>query len=417
MKIAQIKAREILDSRGFPAVEADVILASGEIGRASVPSGASTGSREACELRDGDKSRFGGKGVLKAVGHINKEINEALKGVNVDQQAQIDTLLIRLDGTENKSYLGANALLAVSLACARAYAKASQQPLYMALNKGQTMCMPVPMMNVLNGGAHADNNVDVQEFMLMPIGAATFPDALRMGAEVFHVLKSVLKKQGLNTAVGDEGGFAPDLKSNRQALDILSQAVHEAGFDLGKDFVFALDVAASELYKDGYYHLTSEHKKFDSAAMIAYYQQLVADYPIFSIEDGLDENDWTGWQQLTKELGSAIQLVGDDLFVTNPRILQEGITGHVANAVLIKLNQIGTVTETVQAIALAQANNYRCVMSHRSGETEDTFIADMAVATGCGQIKTGSLCRTDRVAKYNQLLRIQELSQLPYAKL
>lgn len=415
MQIANIKAREILDSRGNPTVEADVILTSGEMGRASVPSGASTGTREACELRDQVNTRYAGKGVSKAVGYINNEINQALKGCDVSQQEKIDEQLCYLDGTENKSKLGANALLAVSLASARAFSQAIKQPLFLALNQGEAMSMPVPMMNVLNGGAHADNNVDIQEFMLMPIGANNFAEALQMGTETFHVLKSVLKQQGLNTAVGDEGGFAPDLKSNRQALDILSQAVEQAGFKLGTDMVFALDVAASELYKDGCYFLASDNKKMDSAAMIGYYRELASSYPIVSIEDGLDEHDWSGWQQMTAELGSSLQLVGDDLFVTNTRILQEGISQKMANAVLIKLNQIGTLTETRQAIRLAHENNYRCIMSHRSGETEDTFIADLAVATGCGQIKTGSLCRTDRVAKYNQLLRIQELATLKYA--
>ncbi len=414
MQIAYVKGREILDSRGNPTVEADVFLTSGEMGRASVPSGASTGSREACELRDEVGSRYAGKGVSQAVDHINQEINQALKGFAVSDQEQIDQHLCALDGTDNKSRLGANALLAVSLACARAYASASKQPLYLALNQGEKMSMPVPMMNVLNGGAHADNTLDIQEFMLMPVGAADFNSALQMGVEIFHVLKTVLKKQGLNTAVGDEGGFAPSLKSNRQALDILIQAVEQAGYQLGKEIVFALDVAASELFHEGLYHLTSENKRLTSEEMIAYYSDLIANYPIVSIEDGLDEKDWHGWQQLTAKLGNKLQLVGDDLFVTNARILQEGITQKVANAILIKLNQIGTLTETRQSIRLAHENNYRCIISHRSGETEDTFIADLAVATGCGQIKTGSLCRTDRVAKYNQLLRINELSPLTY---
>jgi enolase len=414
MTISSIKAREILDSRGNPTVEADVILRSGIMGRASVPSGASTGKREACELRDGDKARYAGKGVKLAVSHINHEINEALQGFDVSDQAAIDQELCRLDGSENKSRLGANAILAVSLASARAFALATQQPLHLALNQGEPMLMPVPMMNVLNGGAHADNNVDIQEFMLMPVGASDFSMALQMGTETFHVLKSVLKQRGLSTSVGDEGGFAPNLSSNRQALDLLSLAVEQAGFKLGRDLVFALDVAASELYREGSYHLTSENKILDSDGMIAYYRNLVSSYPIVSIEDGLDENDWSGWQRLTAELGSDIQLVGDDLFVTNPSILQEGISLNMANAILVKLNQIGTLTETRQAIRLAKENHYRCVMSHRSGETEDTFIADLAVATGCGQIKTGSLCRTDRVAKYNQLLRIQEFSNINY---
>jgi len=414
MQITKIQAREILDSRGNPTVEADVILDNGIVGSACVPSGASTGSREACELRDGVSTRYQGKGVLKAVAHINKEINDELRGFTIDDQAAIDRKLVQLDGTENKSRLGANAILAVSLAYARASANAQKKPLFLALNQGEKMCMPVPMMNVLNGGAHADNNVDIQEFMIMPIGAADFPTALRMGAEVFHVLKSVLKKQGLNTAVGDEGGFAPNIKSNRQALDMLSEAVAQAGFNLGKDMVFSLDVAASELFKQGVYHMASENQQFSSAQLVDYYADLVASYPIISIEDGLDEKDWAGWKLLTDKLGKKIQLVGDDLFVTNPKILQEGIDQGIANAILIKVNQIGTLTETREAIQLAHTNNYRCVMSHRSGETEDTFIADLAVATGCGQIKTGSLCRTDRIAKYNQLLRINELADLPY---
>lgn len=414
MIISSIKAREILDSRGNPTVEADVILDSGAMGRASVPSGASTGKREACELRDGDGARYAGKGVSRAVGHINREIQRELQGFDVSDQEAIDRRLCLLDGTPNKSRLGANALLAVSLACARAFAAASGKPLHLALNQGETLLMPVPMMNVLNGGAHADNNVDIQEFMLMPVGAPDFATAMQMGVETFHVLKSVLKQRGLSTSVGDEGGFAPDLSSNRQALDLLSLAVEQAGFQIGRDMVFALDVAASELYRDGLYHLASEQRALDSEGMIAWYAELVAAYPIVSIEDGLDEGDWAGWQRLTAELGSRLQLVGDDLFVTNPGILQEGIDLKMANAILIKLNQIGTLSETRQAIRLARDNGYACVMSHRSGETEDSFIADLAVATGCGQIKTGSLCRTDRVAKYNQLLRIQEWSAPAY---
>jgi enolase len=415
MQIAKIQAREILDSRGNPTVEADITLNNGITGRASVPSGASTGSREACELRDGDPKRYAGKGVQKAVSHINNEINQALQGYTVDDQEALDLKLRTLDGTDNKSRLGANAILAVSLANARAKANLHNQSLYVSLNQGEAMSMPVPMMNILNGGAHADNNVDIQEFMIMPIGAADFPSALQMGAETFHVLKSVLKKQGLNTAVGDEGGFAPNIKSNRQALDMLSEAIEKAGFRLGEDMVFALDVAASELYHNDLYHMTSENQKFTSAELIEYYANLVANYPIVSIEDGLDEKDWQGWKQLTTRLGKKIQLVGDDLFVTNPKILQEGISQSVANSILIKVNQIGTLSETRQAIKLAHLNKYSCVISHRSGETEDSFIADLAVATGSGQIKTGSLCRTDRTAKYNQLLRINELSILPYA--
>lgn len=417
MQIVSIKGREILDSRGNPTVEADVVLDNGVMGRASVPSGASTGSHEACELRDDDSHRYAGKGVLQAVSHINQEIHTALQHASVADQEAIDERLCLLDGTENKSRLGANALLAVSLACARAAALAADRPLFASLNDGQTMLMPIPMMNILNGGAHADNNVDIQEFMIMPVGASDFPSALQMGTEVFHVLKEVLKKQGSHTAVGDEGGFAPDLQSNRQALDLLSQAVELAGFRLGHDIVFALDVAASELYINGAYSLASENKTLSSDELIQYYTELVNQYPIVSIEDGLDESDWQGWQRLTKALGKRIQLVGDDLFVTNPRILAKGIAEQTANAILIKLNQIGTLTETKEAIRLAQHHDYRCVISHRSGETEDTFIADLAVATGCGQIKTGSLCRMDRVAKYNQLLRIHEMSSIPYAGL
>lgn len=415
MQITKIQAREILDSRGNPTVEADVILKNGIQGRASVPSGASTGSREACELRDDDAKRYNGKGVQQAVAHVNHEINQALHLFSVEDQDALDNKLCQLDGTENKSHLGANAVLAVSLAAARARANGHKLPLYAALNQGEKMCMPVPMMNILNGGAHADNNVDIQEFMIMPVGAADFPTALQMGTEIFHGLKSVLKKQGLNTAVGDEGGFAPNIKSNRQALDLLCEAIEKAGFKLGDEIVLALDVASSELYEQGMYHMASENQKFTSMQLIDYYTNLVTNYPIVSIEDGLDEKDWNGWKHLTVQLGEKIQLVGDDVFVTNPKILQEGITQKVANAILIKVNQIGTLSETRQTIQLAHQNEYRCVMSHRSGETEDTFIADLAVATGCGQIKTGSLCRTDRVAKYNQLLRIHEMAALPYA--
>lgn len=415
MRIAQIKGREILDSRGNPTVEADVVFDNGVMGRASVPSGASTGSREAFELRDNDPKRYIGRGVLSAVEHVNSTINQALQGLSITSQVDLDARLCELDGTENKSRLGANAILAVSLAFARAQAAINSTPLFDALNQDETMSMPVPMMNVLNGGAHADNNVDIQEFMIMPIGAPDFATALQMGAETFHVLKSVLKARGLNTAVGDEGGFAPNLKSNREALDLLVEAVELAGFSLGTDMVFALDVAASELCRDGIYHLASEQKTFNSDGLIDYYAQLLSHYPIVSIEDGLDERDWLGWQRMTQRLGASVQLVGDDLFVTNAAILQKGIAEKTANAVLIKPNQIGTLSETRETIRLAHQSGYRCVMSHRSGETEDTFIADLAVATGCGQIKTGSLCRTDRVAKYNQLLRISEMSLLPYA--
>ncbi len=417
MHIKQIRGREILDSRGYPTVEAEVVLTEGGVGHACVPSGASTGTLEACELRDGDTTRYGGRGVHKAVGHINHDINHALAGRPIEDQAGLDECLCQLDGTPNKSRLGANAILAVSLAYARACADAAQIPLALSLNQQEAMSLPIPMMNILNGGAHADNNVDIQEFMIMPVGADSFVEAVRMGAETFHALKAVLKKQGLNTAVGDEGGFAPDLKSNRQALDMLSAAIHLAGYRLGKDIVFALDVAASELYEQGVYHLHSERKILSSAELIAYYAELINNYPIISIEDGLDENDWAGWQQLTRALGPRIQLVGDDLFVTNQRILQRGIESKTANAILIKLNQIGTLTETRETMRLAKQHGYQCVMSHRSGETEDTFIADLAVATGCGQIKTGSLCRSDRVSKYNQLLRIADTMVLPYARL
>ncbi len=415
MRIASIKGREILDSRGNPTVEADVVLENGLMGRASVPSGASTGSREACELRDDDSTRFAGRGVLRAVDHVNHEIHHALKGVSVAEQVLLDGRLCELDGTDNKSRLGANAILAVSLASARAHAQSRKLPLFEALHHDETMVMPVPMMNVLNGGAHADNNVDIQEFMIMPIGAPDFATAVQWGAETFHVLKSVLKKRGMNTSIGDEGGFAPDIKSNREALDMLVEAVDQAGFSLGKDMVFALDVAASELWKGGVYHMASENRTLTSNELIDYYAALISHYPIVSLEDGLDERDWLGWQQITARLGSKVQLVGDDLFVTNAAILQQGIDQKLANAVLIKPNQIGTLSETRETIRLAHRNGYRCVMSHRSGETEDTFIADLAVATGCGQIKTGSLCRTDRVAKYNQLLRIAEVSGLSYA--
>jgi enolase len=415
MQITKIQGREIIDSRGNPTVEADVILTNGMMGRASVPSGASTGSREACELRDNDAKRYLGKGVQKAVAHVNNEINNALAGQSIEDQEALDHMLCTLDGTENKSKLGANAILAVSLAAARARANTHNQPLYASLNQGEAMNMPVPMMNILNGGAHADNNVDIQEFMIMPVGAADFPTALRMGAEIFHTLKSVLKKQGLSTSVGDEGGFAPNIKSNHQALDMLCESITTAGFKLGDEIVLALDVAASELYHQEKYHMASENKQFTSIQLIDYYADLISSYPIFSIEDGLDEKDWSGWKELTKQLGSKVQLVGDDIFVTNPKILRQGIEQGIANAILIKVNQIGTLSETRQTIKLAHENGYRCVMSHRSGETEDTFIADLAVATGCGQIKTGSLCRTDRIAKYNQLLRINEIASLPYA--
>lgn len=416
MRIASIKGREILDSRGNPTVEADVILDNGVMGRASVPSGASTGQLEACELRDGDANRYCGKGVLKAVSHINHDINHGLQQMLVDDQVALDERLKALDGTENKSRLGANAILAVSLAAARARANFQQIPLFQSLNLAETMTLPVPMMNVLNGGAHADNSVDIQEFMVMPVGAKSFSEALQMGAEVFHALKKVLNSSNLNTAVGDEGGFAPDLGSNREALDLLVEAVDKAGYRLKEDIVFALDVAASELFSDGSYALKSENLRLKNDELVQYYEELLSHYPIVSIEDGLDERDWEGWKSMTETLGHRVQLVGDDLFVTNPRILADGIDKGVANALLVKLNQIGTLTETREAMRLARANRYRCVLSHRSGETEDTFIADLVVATGAGQIKTGSLCRTDRIAKYNQLLRIEAEMALEYAR-
>lgn len=415
MRIINVIGREILDSRGNPTVEADVILEDGTIGRAAVPSGASTGSLEAFELRDNDLKRYNGRGVLQAVQHINNDINNAIRNILVTNQEQIDASLCELDGTVNKSRLGANAILAVSLAVARAHANTKKLPLFVALNQKEKMCMPVPMMNILNGGAHADNNVDIQEFMIMPVGARDFPEAIQMGAEVFFALKSNLKKQGFNTAVGDEGGFAPDLASNHQALDLISEAVNLVGINLGQDIVFALDAAASEFFIDHKYILKSENKNLSTFDLIEYYKSLVTNYPIISIEDGLDEQDWDGWHKLTMDIGHKIQLVGDDLFATNKQILQKGIDKQIANSILIKLNQIGTLTETKKTMQLAEANGYSCIISHRSGETEDSFIADFAVATGCGQIKTGSLCRTDRVGKYNQLLRIHEIANLPYA--
>lgn len=407
-KITNIIAREILDSRGNPTVEADVHLDNGVMGRASVPSGASTGSREALELRDGDKQRYLGKGVKNAVNHVNHAIKNALKGHSVLEQAVIDDALLSLDGTEDKSKLGANALLAVSLACAHAAANSQQQPLYEYLNRGESMTLPVPMMNIINGGAHADNNVDIQEFMILPVGASSFAESLRYGTEIFHALKSELKQRGLNTAVGDEGGFAPDLRSNQEALDLILKAIDHAGFVAGKTIYLGLDVAASEFYQQGLYHLASEHRQLSSTDFIDYLAKLVNAYPIISIEDGLAEDDWRAWHALTETLTAKVQLVGDDLFVTNPKILARGIEEKIANAILIKLNQIGTLTETLTTITMAQDAGYAPVISHRSGETEDTTIADLAVATGSGQIKTGSLCRTDRVAKYNQLLRIEE---------
>ncbi len=407
-KIERIIGREILDSRGNPTVEADVHLDDGSFGRAAVPSGASTGSREAVELRDGG-DRYNGKGVRQAVGHVNSAIAESLKGCEASDQEAIDRQLIELDGQPNKDRLGANAILAVSMAVAQAAARSRGLPLYRHLEQeGAGGELPAPMMNILNGGEHADNSVDIQEFMVMPLGFGHFSDALRCGAEVFHALKKVLSERGLSTAVGDEGGFAPDLPSNEAALEVILEAVRRAGYKPGSQVALALDVASSELYRDGQYHLASEGRSFDAAGFADYLAALVDKYPIVSIEDGMDESDWDGWQVLTERLGGRVQLVGDDLFVTNPRILQEGIDRGVANSILIKLNQIGTVTETLEAIRMAAEAGYTSVVSHRSGETEDVAIADLAVATRATQIKTGSLCRSDRVAKYNQLLRIEQ---------
>ncbi|WP_286795829.1 phosphopyruvate hydratase [Psychrobacter sp. UBA6291] len=416
--IIDIRAREILDSRGNPTIEADVILADGTIGRAAAPSGASTGSREALELRDGDQSRYMGKGVKKAVANVNSQIRSVLMDKDVTEQQAIDDAMIALDGTENKDNLGANAMLAVSLATAKAAAQSQSLPLhqYIANLRNQTsLTMPVPMMNILNGGEHADNTVDIQEFMIEPVGFTSFSEALRAGTEIFHSLKSVLKAQGLNTAVGDEGGFAPNLRSNEEAITVIMQAIEQVGYKAGDDIHLALDCAASEFYKDGQYILAGEgNKSFDSQGFSDYLVGLTRQYPIISIEDGLDESDWDGWKYLTEQIGDKVQLVGDDLFVTNPAILQEGIDKHIANAILIKFNQIGTLSETLDAIYLAKKNGYATIISHRSGETEDSTIADLAVGTAAGQIKTGSLCRSDRVAKYNQLLRIEQQVRASY---
>ncbi|QHD05668.1 phosphopyruvate hydratase [Pseudomonas sp. R76] len=411
-KIVDIKGREVLDSRGNPTVEADVLLDNGIIGSACAPSGASTGSREALELRDGDKSRYLGKGVLKAVAKINGPIRDLLLGKDPLDQKALDHAMIKLDGTENKGSLGANAILAVSLAAAKAAAQDQDLPLYAHIaNLNGTpgvYSMPVPMMNIINGGEHADNNVDIQEFMVQPVGAKTFSEGLRMGTEIFHHLKAVLKARGLSTAVGDEGGFAPNLASNEDALKVISEAVANAGYKLGTDVTLALDCAASEFYEDGKYNLSGEGHVFTSEGFADYLKGLTERYPIISIEDGLDESDWAGWKVLTDKIGEKIQLVGDDLFVTNTKILKEGIDKKIANSILIKFNQIGTLTETLEAIQMAKAAGYTAVISHRSGETEDSTIADLAVGTSAGQIKTGSLCRSDRVSKYNQLLRIEE---------
>lgn len=406
--IEHIEGREILDSRGNPTVEVDVYLSSGAVGRASVPSGASTGSREALELRDNDPIRFLGKGVRQAVENVNEIIMKELVDRDAQNQAEIDRILLDLDGTDNKSRLGANAILGVSMAVARAAANCQKLPLYRYLGGVNALVMPVPLMNVLNGGAHADNNVDIQEFMIVPAGAESFEEALQWGVEIFWTLKKLLKERGLNTAVGDEGGFAPNLSGSREAIEFLISAIEKAGYSTTTQVKLALDVASSEFYEGGRYHLKGEGKTLSSDEMVSYLEELVKQYPIISIEDGLAESDWTGWQHLTERLGKQIQLVGDDLFVTNPAIIKQGIEKHVANSVLVKLNQIGTVSETLTAINIARQAGYTTVISHRSGETEDTFIADLAVAVNAGQIKTGSLCRTDRVAKYNQLLRIEE---------
>jgi enolase len=406
--ITKIHAREILDSRGNPTLEAEITLADGSFGRAAVPSGASTGTREAVELRDGDKKRYDGKGVTKAVGNVNTTIAKSLVGFDAADQKGLDAKLIALDGTDNKGNLGANALLGVSMAAAHAVAASKKQALwqYLMVDGGGTL--PVPMMNIINGGAHADNNVDVQEFMVLPVGAPNFAEALRYGAEIFHALKSVLKGRGLNTSVGDEGGFAPNLKSNVEALDTILEAVNKTGYKVGSDILLGLDVASSEFFKDGKYDLEGEGKVFTPEQWVDTLASWSKQYPIVTIEDGMAEGDWTGWAHLTKAIGESIQLVGDDLFVTNPKIFQEGIDKKIANAILIKVNQIGTLSETLEAIAMAHRAKYAAIVSHRSGETEDTTISDIAVATTATQIKTGSLCRTDRVAKYNQLLRIEE---------
>jgi enolase len=406
-EIVEIRAREILDSRGNPTVEVDVITADGAIGRAAVPSGASTGSREALELRDGDKSRYGGKGVLKAVAHVNGELRQAVRGMEVSGQADIDRRMLELDGTDNKARLGANALLGVSLAAAHAAAQERAMPLYQSLGNG-TWRLPVPMMNILNGGAHAANSVDLQEFMILPVGAGSLREAVRYGAEVFHALKSVLSAKQLATGVGDEGGFAPDLRSNVEAIEVILEAIHKTGFRAGQDIYLGLDVASSEFYQDGEYVLASEGRRYSAEAFADFLAAWVDQYPIITIEDGMDESDWAGWKVLTDRLGSRIQLVGDDLFVTNTGILERGIAEGIANSILIKVNQIGTLTETLAAIRMAQNAGYTAVVSHRSGETEDTTIADLCVASDAGQIKTGSLSRSDRVAKYNQLMRIED---------
>lgn len=406
--IIDIHAREILDSRGNPTVEVEVRLESGAFGRAAVPSGASTGAHEAVELRDGDKARYGGKGVLRAVESVNGEIFDTLSGLEATEQVAIDSIMIELDGTPNKSRLGANAILGVSLAVAKAAADELDQPLYRYVGGANARTLPVPMMNIINGGAHADNPIDIQEFMVMPVGAETCADSIRMGAEIFHALKKKLKDAGHNTAVGDEGGFAPNLKSTDEALGFIMKAVEAAGYRPGEDVLLALDAASTEFFRNGRYELAGEGKSLDAAGMVAYWQDLVGRYPIVSIEDGMAEDDWDGWKALTDAIGGSVQLVGDDLFVTNPTRLSEGVSRGIANSILVKVNQIGSLTETLEAVRIAQSNGYTAVMSHRSGETEDSTIADLAVATNCGQIKTGSLSRSDRIAKYNQLIRIEE---------
>jgi enolase len=407
--INNITARQIMDSRGNPTIEVDVLTECGSFGRAIVPSGASTGSREALELRDGNKKVFKGKGVLKAVNNVNNIIGPKIIGLDACDQLLLDKTMIELDGTKNKTKLGANAILGISLACARAAANALDLPLCKYLGGPFANVLPVPMMNILNGGQHSDNNVDIQEFMIMPVGAKSFYEAMQMGAEIFHTLKDVLKKKGLCTAVGDEGGFAPSLKSNEEAIQVILEAIEKAGYKKGEDVYLALDAAASEFYEDGIYNLSGEGIKKSSEEMVKYYEDLCKKYPIISIEDGLDESDWKGWELLTKRLGKKVQIVGDDIFVTNSQILEKGIKKGVANSILIKVNQIGTLSETINAVMMAYKAGYTAIISHRSGETEDTFIADLAVALNTGQIKTGSLCRTDRVAKYNQLLRLEEL--------
>lgn len=408
-KIEKTAAREILDSRGNPTVEVDIILDDGTIGRASVPSGASTGRHEACELRDNDSKRYLGKGVTKAVSNVTEKIGPKIKGMDPSEQENIDKLMIDLDGTENKSRLGANAILGVSIAITRAAASALNKPVYKYLGNDNASIIPVPMMNIINGGKHADNNLDIQEFMIMPVGADSFREALRIGAEVFHCLKKILNARGYNTNVGDEGGFAPELKCNEEALGTIIEAINKAGYEPGKDVLLALDVAANEVYEDGKYVLKAEEDPEKSIEdMISFYEHLISNYPIYSIEDGFSEDDWDGWKALTEKLGSRVQLVGDDLFVTNTNRFKKGIDLGIANSILIKLNQIGTITETIQTIEMARSKGYTTVISHRSGETEDTIISDIAVATDAGQIKAGSLSRTDRICKYNQLLRIEE---------